>query len=126
VYARDSHPPAHTEAVEWLLLTTLAVQDFEQACERLAWYATRWCIEVYHRTLQSGCRIEDRRLGNAQSLQACLAIDMVVAWRVYHLAKLGRETPEVPCTVFFREEEWQAPSASTTSAAPSRPKSRLP
>ena len=33
---------------------------------------------------------------------------MVVAWRVYHLAKLGRETPEVPCTVFFREEEWKA------------------
>jgi hypothetical protein len=108
VYALESHPPAHTEAVEWLLLTTVQVRDFEQACERLAWYAVRWCIEVYHRTLKSGCRIEDRRLGSAQSLQACLGVDMVVAWRVYHLAKLGRETPKVPCTVFFREEEWKA------------------
>jgi hypothetical protein len=108
VYALESHPPAHTEAVEWLLLTTVAVQDFGQACERLAWYAIRWGIEVYHRTLKSGCRIEDRRLGHAKSLQACLGVDMVVAWRVYHLAKLGRETPEVPCTVFFREEEWKA------------------
>jgi Druantia protein DruA/Transposase Tn5 dimerisation domain/Transposase DNA-binding len=108
VYALESHPPARTEAVEWLLLTTVAVEDFAQACERLQWYAIRWCIEVYHRTLKSGCRIEDRRLGDAQSLQACLGVDMVVAWRVYHLAKLGRETPEVPCTVFFREEEWKA------------------
>ncbi|MGF1613629.1 MAG: IS4 family transposase [Gammaproteobacteria bacterium] len=65
-------------------------------------------IEVFHRTLKSGCRIEDRRLGNAESLQACLAIDLVVAWRVMDLTKRGRETPDIPCTVFFEEAEWQA------------------
>jgi len=32
----------------------------------------------------------------------------VVAWRIFHLTKLGRETPEVPCTVYFEEIEWQA------------------
>ena len=58
--------------------------------------------------LKSGCRIEDRRLGDAESLQACLAIDLVVAWRVMDLSKRGRETPEVPCTVFFEEAEWKA------------------
>jgi hypothetical protein len=47
-------------------------------------------------------------LGEADSLKARLGIDLVVAWRIFHLAKLRRETPEVPCTVFFREEEWQA------------------
>jgi Domain of unknown function (DUF4338)/Transposase Tn5 dimerisation domain/Transposase DNA-binding len=108
VYAFEPAPPPDTEPVEWMLLTTVAVTDFEQARERLAWYAIRWSIEVYHRTLKSGCRIEDRRLGEANNLKACLAIDLVVAWRIFHLAKLGRETPEVPCTVFFREEEWQA------------------
>jgi len=57
---------------------------------------------------QSGCRIEDRRLGDAESLEACPAIDLVVAWRVMHLTKLGRETPEMPCSVFFEKAEWQA------------------
>ena len=56
--------------------------------QRFLW----WGIEVFHRTLKSGCRIEDRRLGNAESLQACLAIDLVVAWRVMDLTKRGRET----------------------------------
>jgi len=37
-----------------------------------------------------------------------LAIDMVVAWRIYHLTKLGRETPNMPCTVFFEDAEWKA------------------
>ena len=33
---------------------------------------------------------------------------MVVAWRVYHLTKLGREVPDLPCTVFCEEDEWKA------------------
>jgi hypothetical protein len=63
---------------------------------------------VFHRALKSGCRIEDRRLGDAASLEACLAIDLVVAWRVMHLTKRGRETPDIPCSVFFEEAEWKA------------------
>jgi hypothetical protein len=58
--------------------------------------------------LKSGCRIKDRQLGTATRLQACLGIDMVVAWRIYHLAMLGREVPDHPCTVFFEEVEWKA------------------
>lgn len=91
-----------------MLLTTVEVSSLEQACERLAWYAKRWGIEVYHRTLKSGCRIEDRQLETAESLQSCLALDMVVARRIYHLPILGREVPELPCSVFFEKAEWKA------------------
>lgn len=108
IYAQEPHPPVGTDGVEWLLLTTVETTDLDQACERLAWYATRWNIEVYHRILKSGCRIEDRRLGMADTLQACLAIDLVVAWRIFHLTKLGRTVPDVSCEIFFREEEWKA------------------
>ena len=44
----------------------------------------------------------------AGGLKACIGIDMVVAWRVFHLTMLSRETPDAPCTVFFTDEEWQA------------------
>jgi len=94
--------------LEWMLLTTIPVSTFEQATEKLIWYARRWGIEVYHRVIKSGCKIEDRQLGNTKRIESCLAIDMVVAWRIYHLTKLGRETPELPCTVYFDEDEWKA------------------
>ncbi len=96
------------ETIEWMLLTTVAVTNFKEAVERSEWYAARWGIEVFHRTLKSGCRIKNRQLGSAKGLQACLGIDMVVAWRIYHLTMLGRERPEHPCTVFFEEVEWKA------------------
>ena len=109
VYAQEVEYAAHVDKpVEWMLLTTVDTNTFEQACERIQWYARRWGIEVYHRTFKSGCRIEDRRLSTADRMEACLAIDLVIAWRIYLLTKQGRETPDLPCDVFLSEEEWRA------------------
>jgi hypothetical protein len=108
VWAREIEAPEGIEPLEWMLLTTCALNSFAEATEKIAWYAARWGIEVYHRTLKSGCKIETRQLGSADRIEACLAIDMVVAWRILHLTKLGREHPDVPCTVYFNEAEWKA------------------
>lgn len=108
ILAEEIDAPEGVEALRWMLLTTMEVHDLEEAAEKLTWYAGRWGIEVYHRTLKSGCKVEQRQLGSADRIEACLAIDMVVAWRIFHLTKLGRETPEVSCTVFFDEAEWKA------------------
>jgi hypothetical protein len=108
VLAQEIEAPEGVEPLQWMLLTTVEVKTFEDAVERIAWYALRWGIEVYHKTLKSGCKIENRQFADAGSIEACLALDMVVAWRIYHLTKLGREIPDVPCTVFFEDAEWKA------------------
>jgi hypothetical protein len=108
VLAQEGEAPAGIKPLRWMLLTTGPVESFAAACEKLHGYTLRWGIEVYHRTLKSGCQIEHRQLGAADRIETCLAIDLVVAWRIFHLAKLGRETPDVPCTVYFEEAEWKA------------------
>jgi Transposase DNA-binding/Transposase Tn5 dimerisation domain/Druantia protein DruA len=114
VLAKEVENPDAVEPIEWMLLSTCKVNSAEEAIEKVKWYALRWGIEVFHRTLKSGCKIEDRQLGYADRIEACLGVDMVVAWRVYHLTKLGREVPNVPCTVFFEEAEWKALSVYLT------------
>jgi hypothetical protein len=115
VYAREVGYGAEvTEPIDWMLLTTVKTQSFQDASERLSWYSRRWGIEVYHRTIKSGCRIEDRRLDDTDSLQACLAIDLVVAWRVYWLTMVGRERPDTPCDQILTEDEWRVLSAWAT------------
>ena len=114
ILAEEQEPPEGVEALRWVLLTTAPTDSFETACKHLSWYALRWTIEVFHRTLKSGCKIENRQLGSASRLEACLAIDLVVAWRIHHLTKLGRETPDVPCSVYFEEAQWKALVAFTT------------
>ncbi len=111
VLVREISPPEGVDPLEWMLLTTMEVNTFDQAVEKLTWYTVRWGIEVFHRTLKSGCKIEERQLGTADRIESCLGIDMMVAWRIIYLTRLGRDTPDVPCTVYFEEAEWKALSA---------------
>jgi len=108
VLAQETDPPPAVTPLRWMLLTTCEVHAEASAIEKIDWYRLRWGIEVYHRTLKSGCKIEERQLGAADRIEACLAIDMVVAWRIFHLGKLGREVPNVLCTIFFENFEWKA------------------
>jgi hypothetical protein len=119
VYAREVGYAAEVkEPINWMLVTTVRTESFEDACQRLRWYGRRWGIEVYHRTIKSGCRVEDRRLEDTDSLEACLAIDLVVAWRVYWLTMSGREKPDTPCDQILSEEEWRVLSAWATGRIP--------
>jgi hypothetical protein len=113
VLASEVDAPEEASPLQWMLLTTLEVTTPEDAFEKLDWYAKRWGIEVFHKTVKSGCRIEERQLATEPRLENCLAIDLVVAWRILLLTMLGRHDPDQPCTAFFEEYEWKAVIAFT-------------
>jgi Transposase DNA-binding/Transposase Tn5 dimerisation domain len=108
VQVREVDPPAEVEPIEWLLLTTVAVETVDDAIERVQWYSCRWSIEVWHRILKSGCRLEARQFQWAERLQRCLALYSVLAWRIFYATMLVRSVPEAPCSVLLEPDEWQA------------------
>lgn len=108
IYLLEANPPANIKPLQWLLLTTVPVDSFADAQRVTTWYTRRWGIEVYHRILKSGLKVETHQLRTAERLETCLAVDMVVAWRIFNLTMLGREKPDLPCSVYFSEDEWQA------------------
>ena len=114
VYAVEIDPPSDKDCLEWMLLTTVEVKSQTDAYERMEWYCKRWGIEVFHRILKSGCRVEARQLANVHRLCNCLAIDMIVAWRIQYMTYQGEETPDVPCTVYFTDSEWKALTTFST------------
>ncbi len=100
--------PADVTAIEWMLLTTVAVYRVEDAVERVEWYGCRWGIEVWHRILKSGCHIEERQLETGARLERCLTLYSVIAWRVFYAVMLARAVPEMSCEVLLEIAEWQA------------------
>jgi hypothetical protein len=108
VQVREIDPPMDVKPIEWLLLTTVEVRTAADAIERVTWYVCRWGIEVWHRILKSGCRIEARQLATGERLQRCLTLYSVIAWRVFYAIMLARAVPEMPCNVLLDIEEWQA------------------
>lgn len=108
VLVREIHPPEDIEPLEWLLLTTLEITTFDQACQFIEYYTRRWLIERFHFVLKSGCALEQRQLGHADRLICFLAIANVVAWRLLWQTYLGRLDSDLPCTVVLAEYEWKA------------------
>jgi hypothetical protein len=107
VLTTEINPPAGVKPISWLLLTSVPVGNFQDACERIAWYSQRWKIEVFFDVLENGCKVEDRRLRTKQRLMRCLAVYMVVAARLHRLTMLAREEPEASCLTVLSTEEWQ-------------------
>jgi len=108
VEAREPRPPKGVTPIVWRLLTTLPVVSAPEAIERVGWYAQRWQIEVLHKILKTGCKVEQRQLQTAQRLERVLSVDLVVAWRILALCKAARELPEDPISDWLPQAQWQA------------------
>jgi hypothetical protein len=122
VYLREVDPPKGEAPVEWLLLTSLPTDHFQQARQVAQWYLCRWPIELFFKIIKSGCVVEDRQLETAQRLERCLALYLIIAWRILYLVWLGRTEPEVSCAAVFSEAEWKSVWRVVTGRAlPRRP-----
>lgn len=108
LFAREDSPPKGVERIEWVLLTSLAIEGLDEAKEILQWYLCRWQIEVFFRILKSGCKVEERQLEHTDRLEPAIAFFLIIAWRVLFLTILGRECPDLPCDAVFAPEEWRA------------------
>lgn len=105
IHAEELDPPEGRAPVFWKLITNLPVGTHADAVHKLEWYALRWKIETFFRTLKTGCRIEELRLATADRLANCIALCCVVAWRVSWLTMLSRETPKALPAAAFTEDE---------------------
>jgi hypothetical protein len=106
--------PGDGTDVSWLLITSLAIDTVEEILLVIDYYAARWCIEVFFRTLKTGCRVEKIQLEKMDRFKNCLAFYKIIAWRIMFLTHLGRECPSLPCTVVFTESEWKSVWRVTT------------
>lgn len=108
VLVSEINPPPGDEPVEWVLLTNLPVDTVDQVVQILPYYTVRWMIEVFFRVLNSGCRVEERRIESLDRLLTCLAIYLIVAWRTLYVCRLGRSYPEISCEAVFEPAEWKS------------------
>jgi hypothetical protein len=118
IEAIERNAPASQQALHWKLLSTEEAQNFAQASRQLQWYAKRWNIEVFHKTLKSGCRTEERQLGSYDRLERMLMIDAIVAWQLMAVTYAARHVPEAPASNWLEEAQWRVLSCWATKKAP--------
>jgi Domain of unknown function (DUF4338)/Transposase Tn5 dimerisation domain/Transposase DNA-binding len=105
IWVHEPEPPPGIESLSWMLLTDLPVTSAADAWEKVQWYCRRWGIEEWHRALKSICKVEQREFKTANHLQRVLAFDMIMAWRILALIKVGRTLPNAPASLIYTPEE---------------------
>ena len=116
--ATEQSPPAGSDSISWVLLTNLPVKDFESATEKVRWYGRRWGIEIWHKVLKSGCKVEECMLEEAERLKRYLTLFSIIGVRLMHVAHLARAQPDLLATEVFSREELEALHIRVTSALP--------
>lgn len=108
VLVREVNGPGDDTEVSWLLMTSLPIESTEDILRVVDYYIARWTVEIYFRTLKTGCRIESIQLETLHRVKNCLAFYKIIAWRILYLTYLNRTTPELPCTAVFDDCEWKS------------------
>ena len=108
VYVRELDPPEGVEAVSWMLLTTRRIRKPKQGLMLIKWYAARWSIEIFFKTLKTSCRILKDQTQKIGRFPITLAFKLILTWRIMYLTHLGRECPEISSQEAFEEAEWRA------------------
>lgn len=108
VLCAESNPPDGCEPIQWLLVTNLSISSTAQVRRILDAYCIRWQIEIFFRTLKSGCRIEERLFEALPRTMNAIALYSIIAWRILYLTQLGRECPDLSCEVVFHSSEWKS------------------
>ncbi len=102
IHARQ---PRGRDRVDWKLVTDLAVTSPEAAVEKLQWYAQRWKVELFHKILKSGCRVEAARLRTAERLAKLIAVFCILSWRIFWTTMINRTAPHAPPRLALTEAE---------------------
>lgn len=108
LYFKEIAPPEGVKGVYWRLLTSLPISNFEEVKVISEYYLCRWEIEVFFKTLKSGCKVEEKSLRTADRLFPLFNMFMIIAWRINFLMHLGRICPRVSCEPYFEPSEWKA------------------
>lgn len=90
----ETGAPDGEQPLEWLLLSTLPIENAEQARERADWYRHRWVIEQYHKALKTGCGMEQSQLHDVNALTRLLGLLSIVAVRLLQVETVARSTPD--------------------------------
>jgi Transposase DDE domain len=86
VRVEEVDPPEGVEPILWVLLTTHAVANLEDALRIVSWYRARWTIEQVFRTMKSqGFDLEQSQIETPQVMAKLILAVLIAALRTMQL-----------------------------------------
>jgi hypothetical protein len=107
ILAKEINAPEGISPIEWYLETNIAINNFEDAVEKVSWYVQRWKIERFHYVLKSGCEVEELQQHDAETLKKLILTYSIISVRILNITYYARINPEASCEYALDEDEWK-------------------
>ncbi len=102
----NANLPAGEKPIHWVLLTTHAVNSFEEAFQIVRWYALRWQIELLFGTMKSkGLDVESSELESGKALKTLCVIALQVALQINQLRQARNDQSGIPAQIAFTDKQ---------------------
>lgn len=99
----EPRPPRGETPIEWVLLTTEAV-DTKAALERVVdIYRRRWSVEDFFKALKTGCALEKRQITSYEGMRKVLSLLAPLAYRLLLYRGWLTQRPDHPARSVFEE-----------------------
>lgn len=105
VYVTEIDPPQDGSPISWMLLTNIPTTTLADARKCIQRYKQRWQIEILHRIVKSGCRIEDARLEKNHRRIPYITLCCIIAWKLLQITHYSRISPQEPATALLSQTE---------------------
>lgn len=92
----DKTEPHDFDPLHWLLITSLPIDDLEQALDIIHYYTLRWRIEDFHVVLKQGAHIEQLQFETQEALKNAIVVYSIVAITVLRIRYLSKSQPQLP------------------------------
>ncbi|AUT30095.1 IS4 family transposase [Escherichia marmotae] len=88
-------------------MSSVPTDALTEPAQLIQWYLLRWNIEIFFKILKSGCQVEKLQLETFERTRNCLALYLIIEWRIFYISSLNKSLPEGPCDLIFESKEWE-------------------
>jgi hypothetical protein len=122
VVAQEFGVPFGQVPVEWVFLTSLPVEGFDDCAKILGFYTKQWAMERWRSMFNTGKRMWTRWWHKC-SLEAVYALKGMIAAVIMNAELAAKETPDMSVEERLDEDEWKylCCSASKVESPPEDP-----
>jgi hypothetical protein len=93
------------DSIEWILLTDIKTETFQEATRIVSIYKSRWNIEqVFRLTKHKGFQLESSQLETGHAIENLIALVFIAAIKVFQMVK-SRNDEQRPALDIFDEQE---------------------
>lgn len=93
------------DLIEWILLTDIKTETFQDAINIISIYKSRWNIEqIFRLTKHKGFQLESSQLETGHAIENLIALVFIAAIRVFQMVK-SRNDQQRPALDIFDEQE---------------------